>query len=108
MASATTSATPMRHQVARPSPTATPAPTSTGAIAAGNVRGRAPATHTFTGSRSLRELLELGPPPAEVGVLALLRLPGHVVEERRVAGQLLDASRAVVGHVQRRPQPAER
>jgi hypothetical protein len=44
----------------------------------------------------------------EVGVLALLRLLGHVVEERGVAGQLLDAGQPVIGRVERRLQHPQR
>src|SRR5262245_7017440 len=96
-------------------------PTTTGAAETGSVRGRAPATHLFMVTPSLagesmagesmagesmageswtvREPLELGPTLLEVRLLAFLRLFGHVVEERRVTGELLDAGEAVVGGV---------
>src|SRR6266511_4064654 len=59
-------------------------------------------------SRALREPVELGPALLEVGALAFLRLLAHVIEERRVAGELLDAGESVVGRVERRLQHAQR
>src|SRR3954451_6705369 len=81
-------------------------PTSTGAIAAGSVRGRAAMSQMRTGKRLRppRELREVGPALLHVGVAALLRLVAHVEEQRRVAGELLDAGEAVVGRVKRRLQ----
>src|SRR5215213_10164552 len=98
------------------SATAAAVPTSTGATAAPNVRGRAPCTHSDAdvtrppprnlrgrgSSGALGELVEVGLALLEVGALALLRFLTHVVEERRVAGELLDAGEAVVGRVARR------
>jgi len=52
-------------------------------------------------SRTLGELVEVGATLFEVGVLAFLRFLGHVVEERGVARELLDAGEAVVGRAQR-------
>src|SRR4051794_35037911 len=77
-------------------PAATAVPTTTGTIAAGSVRGRAPASHSFQpvgtgraagpagpgpltiGSRALRELVEVGLALLHVGVAALLGLFAHV------------------------------
>src|SRR5690242_18296426 len=58
-------------------------------------------------SGALREPVELGTTLLEVRLLALLRLLAHVIEERRVSGELLDAGEAVVGGVQRRLQHAQ-
>src|SRR4051794_9659210 len=84
--------------------TAAHVPTTTGAADTGSVRGRAPATHLFIASCSwaVREPLELRATLLEVRLLALLCFFGHVVEERRVAGELLDPGEAVVGRVARR------
>src|SRR3954471_11325593 len=101
MATAAIKAAAARHQTSLTSPTAHAVPTSTGTIAAGSVRGRAPATHLFTGSRTLRELPEVGPTLAHVRVPTFLRFFGLVVEQRRVARELLDAGEPVVGRVHR-------
>src|SRR5882672_5756117 len=103
MATAATSAATARHQTTFVSPTAHAVPTSTGTIAAGSVRGRAPATHLFTGaSRALRELAEVRLALADVGVAPFLCFLGLVVEQRGVACELLDAREPVVGRVHRR------
>src|SRR5207248_5003269 len=54
------------------------------------------------------ELVEVGLALLEVGALALLRFLTHVVEERGVAGELLDAGETVVGRVARRLDHAQR
>src|SRR3954447_25579287 len=59
-------------------------------------------------SGTLGELVEVGLALLEVGALALLRLLAHVVEERGIAGELLDAGEAVVGRVARRLDHAQR
>src|SRR4051794_4712662 len=81
-------------------------PTRTGAMAAGSVRGRAAMSQIRTGPalRSPRELREVGAALLDVGVAALLGLVAHVEEQRRVAGELLDAGEPVVGGVERRLQ----
>src|SRR4051812_14059344 len=94
------------------SATAAEVPTSTGATAAPNVRGRAPCTHNdadvMPTSGPLRELVERRLALLEVGALALLGLFTHVVEEGGVAGELLDPGETVVGRVARRLDHAER
>src|SRR5690349_6136467 len=83
-----------------PSPIASDVPTSTGATAAGSVRGRAATSQSLTGlngkarswraqpglcfSRALRELVEVRAPLLPVRVTALLGLLGRVEEEVRV------------------------
>src|SRR3954467_7799606 len=84
-----------------PSVPARAVPTSTGATAAGSVRGREATSQSRSGltaaraaagsrsgaargaarSRALRELAEVGLSLLAVGVTALLRLRGHVEEE---------------------------
>src|SRR3954447_25300611 len=59
-------------------------------------------------SGTLGELVEVGLALLEVGALALLRLLAHVVEERGIAGELLDAGEAIVGRVARRLDHAQR
>src|SRR6266851_4077329 len=69
----------------------------------------APPAPTQTGSsRSLGKFFELGAPTLEVRVLALLRLFAHVVEESRVARELLNTGETIVGSVHRRLQHAQR
>src|SRR3712207_8422595 len=82
---------------------ASPVPTSTGAIAAGSVRGRAATIHSRSGdcdaagrSGAAGELAEVGLALLLVGVTALLRLLRLVEEEVRVVGELLQAGRAVL------------
>src|SRR4051795_3872569 len=102
-----------------PSVAASAVPTSTGAAAAGNVRGRAAISQIRTGfrrpppfarrpdcrspwaslrgcSRPLRELGEVGPALGLVGLAALLRLVAGVEEQVGVVGELLDAGEAVL------------
>src|SRR5262245_42348478 len=93
--------------------TAAAVPTSTGAIAAGRVRGRAAITQILTGrlpsarSWSLRVLAEVWLTPLLVGVPPLLALLGHVEEERRVVGELLQAGDPVLFGVEARLQEAQ-
>src|SRR3712207_479266 len=88
---------------------ASPVPTSTGAIAAGSVRGRAATIHSRSGdcdaagrSGAPRELAEVGLALLLVGVTALLRLLRPVEEEVRVVRELLDARDAVLVGVEAR------
>src|SRR5829696_2674048 len=86
-------------------------PTSTGATAAGSVRGRAATSQSFSvlgRSGALRELAEVRLALLAVGVASLLRLLGSVEEEVRVVRQLLDAGEAVFGGVEARLQQAQR
>src|SRR3954452_17616787 len=85
-------------------------PTSTGAIAAGSVRGRAATSHSFSGLalRAAGELAEVGLALLLVGVTALLRLLGPVEEEVRVVGKLLDAGDPVLVGVEAGLQEAQR
>src|SRR5690348_12363968 len=79
-------------------------PTRTGATAAGSVRGRAAITQMRTvgfSSGPLRELGEVRLALLLVGVASLLRLLGHVEQQRRVARKLLDARQPVVRGVHR-------
>src|SRR3984885_10065572 len=89
-------------------------PTSTGATAAGSVRGRAAisqirtppgiaAADALTGAHLRRcalcpprKLREVGRTPLEIGVAALLGLLAHVEEEVGVVGELLDAGPPVL------------
>src|SRR5215211_4549335 len=85
-------------------------PTSTGATAAGSVRGRAAVIQSLTGEaplRPLRELAEVGLALLLVGVTALLRLLRLVEEEVRVVGELLDAGDAVLVRVEAGLQQAQ-
>src|SRR4249919_1232099 len=82
-------------------------PTSTGAIAAGSVRGRAANTQILK-SGPLRVLGEVRAASLLVGVPPLLTLLGHVEEERRVVGELLDAGEAVLGGVEARLEQPQR
>src|SRR6059036_3495737 len=83
-------------------------PTSTGAIAAGSVRGRAATSHIRNGtlpparrtgapdnSGPARKAREVRLALLDVGVAALLALLRHVEEHRGVAGELLDAGEPV-------------
>src|SRR4029453_205670 len=76
-------------------------PTSTGAIAAGSVRGRA-AISQILKSGPLRVLGEVRAASLLVGVAALLALLRHVEEQRRIVGELLDPRGAVLGCVEAR------
>src|SRR3954466_9637955 len=105
-----------------PSEPARAVPTSTGATAAGSVRGREATSQSRSGltapprclgprswgrrrrldlrSRALRELAEVGLALLAVGVASLLRLLRHVEEEVGVVRELLDAGEAVLGRVE--------
>src|SRR3954449_2309467 len=85
-------------------------PTSTGAMAAGSVRGRAAMSQIRTAPalRSPRELREVGAALLDVGVAALLGLVAHVEQQRRVAGELLAPRQPVLGGVERRLQHPQR
>src|SRR3954466_13679273 len=94
-----------------PSPTASEVPTSTGATAAGSVRGRAASSQSFSGlkgaarlrrSRALGELVEVRAPLLPVGVAAFLRLLGAVEEEVCVVRELLDPGEPVLVRVEAR------
>src|SRR3954449_8288183 len=89
-----------------PSVPASAVPTSTGATAAGSVRGREATSQSRSGltasprgrrrrldprSRTLWELAEVGLALLAVGVASLLRLLRHVEEEVGVVPELLDA-----------------
>ena len=76
---------PCRRGPARPQPAG---------FAAGRRSPRCAAA-SVTALRAPGELREVGPALLDVGVAALLGLLGHVEEQRRVAGQLLDAGEAV-------------
>src|SRR5215470_1360384 len=99
MASATTSAPRPGSVRTTPSWTATAVPARTGETAAASVAGRAASHHTRALLGALREAGEVGLALLDVGVTALLRLLAQVVQQRRVAGQLLDAGEAVVRRV---------
>src|SRR5207245_9184033 len=58
--------------------------------------------------RKPRKLREVRLPRLDEGVPALLRLVGQVVQQRRVAGQLLDAGQAVRVGVEGRLEEAQR
>src|SRR3978361_2477365 len=86
-------------------------PTSTGATAAGSVRGREATSQSRSGlkaSRALRELAEVGLSLLAVGVTALLRLLGCVEEEVGVVGELLDARQPVLSGVEARLEQPQR
>src|SRR6059036_1208713 len=93
-----------------PSVPASEVPTSTGATAAGSVRGRAATSQSLSGVRSgaLRELGEVGLALLLVRVTSLLGLLRHVEEEVRVVCQLLDAAQAVLGGVEAGLQQPQR
>src|SRR3954453_21505307 len=106
-----------------PSWPASAVPTSTGATAAGSVRGRAATSHRrrapptsgprpAPGSRPasgpLRELSEVGLALLGVGSASLLRLLRAVEEEVGVVRELLDSGQPVLGGVEARLQEAER
>src|ERR687893_648180 len=85
-------------------------PTSTGATAAGSVRGRAATSQSRSGlnSRALRELAEVRLALLAVGVASLLRLLASVEEEVRVVRELLDAAEPVLGRVEAHLQESQR
>src|SRR5947209_7488386 len=82
-----------------PSWTATAVPASTAETATASVAGRAARNQTRAGLGPLREAGEVGLALLDVRVTALLRLLAQVVQQRRVAGQLLDAGQPVVRRV---------
>src|SRR5215217_580419 len=81
-------------------------PTRTGAIAAGSVRGRA-AISQILKSGPLGVLREVGRTSLLVRVAALLTLLGHVEEQRRVVGELLESGVAVFDRVEARLEEAQ-
>src|SRR5215212_480863 len=91
-------------------PAASAVPTSTGATAAGSVRGRAATSQSRSGltrrraSRALGEFSEVGLALLDVGVATLLCLLGPVEEEVGVVGELLDTGDAVLVRVEARLQ----
>src|SRR3954453_22921803 len=94
-----------------PSLPARAVPTSTGATAAGSVRGRDATSQSRSGlkaSRALRELAEVGLSLLAVGVAPLRRPLRHVEEEVGVVRELLDAREAVLGRVEARLEEPER
>src|SRR3712207_5403240 len=109
MNSAPTSAATKVSALNVPSVAASAVPTSTGATAAGSVRGRAAMSQIRAAEGcscsmrataalwALRELREVGPALLLVGLAALLRLVGRVEEEVRVVRELLDAAQPVLG-----------
>src|SRR5687768_9054554 len=106
---------PARNGARSAAPTAVP--TSTGTTAAGSVAGRAAPSQTRAAlmpggrrrrSRKARVLREVGLPLLEERVLPLLRLLRQVVEQRRVAGELLQPREAVGVGVEGGLQEAQR
>src|SRR5436853_3137617 len=95
-----------------PSVPASEVPTSTGAMAAGSVRGRDATSHSRSGLsaalRALRESSEVRLSLLAVGVTALLRLLRHVEEEVGVVRELLDAGEPVVRRIEARLEEAQR
>src|SRR3954470_24689547 len=94
-----------------PSVPASAVPTSTGATAAGSVRGRAATAHRRrapTRSGPLRELAEVGLALLAVRVASLLRLLRCIEEEVGVVRELLDAGQAVLGGVEAGLQQPQR
>src|SRR4051812_43181086 len=94
-----------------PSVPASAVPTSTGATAAGSVRGRAATTHRRrapTRSGALRELAEVGLALLAVGVASLLRLLRCVEEEVGVVREQLDPGETVLGGVEARLEESQR
>src|SRR3954468_12359531 len=88
-------------------PCASAVPTSTGATAAGSVRGREASSQSRRVLGPLRELAEVGLALLLVGVTALLRLFGCVKEEVRVVGELLDPGDPVLVGVEAGLQEAQ-
>src|SRR3954465_8468978 len=107
-----TSAQAKRSGLNVPSVPASEVPTSTGATAAGSVRGRDATSQSRSGlkaaSRALREPVEVGLSLLAVGVTALLRLLRHVEEEVGVVRELLEAGEAVLGGVEAGLQEPQR
>src|SRR4029077_6951035 len=96
MLTATSSAANPAPHLAPPSCTAMAVAASTCATDAASVAGRTADHQTL---RALRELAEVGLALLDVSITALLRLLAHVVEVRRVAGELLDAGETVVRRI---------
>src|SRR5687767_6288356 len=107
---------PIRAQAKRsglkvPSDCASAVPTSTGATAAGSVRGRAATSQSFTVlglSGALRELAEVRLALLAVGVASLLRLLRPIEEEVGVVRELLDAGEPVLRRIEARLQQPQR
>src|SRR5262245_5730515 len=118
------SAVPFRSS---PALAASAVPTATGTTAAVSVTGRQARTHapseparlagtdgrgatssTGVPSGQPLEALVVRLPLLDVGVLPLLALFGHVEEQGRVAGELLEAELSVAVGVERALQTAER
>src|SRR5690242_11602077 len=87
--------------------TAAAVPTRTGAIAAGSVRGRAAINQRRMRLRAPWVLAEVGLAALHVRVAALLPLFGHVEEERRVVGELLEAGEPVLVRVEARLEQSQ-
>src|SRR5579864_3624998 len=87
---------------------ATAVPVRTGATDAASVAGRTADHHTRPRLGTLGEPCEVGFAFLDVCVPAFLRLFAQVVEEGRVAGQLLDTRKAVVRCVEPGLQHAQR
>src|SRR5690348_11213456 len=105
MLTATSSAANPAPHLAPPSWTAMAVAARTGATDAASVAGRTADHQTL---RALRELAEVGLALLDVSITALLRLFAHVVEERRVARELLDAREPVVRRIHSRLDHAQR
>src|SRR5579884_1147405 len=120
MNTAPSSAATKRRGWNTPAKPASAVPTSTGASAAGSVRGRAARSQVLTPrsraraqprsrrSRPAREAREIGPALLKVRVTALLRLLAHVEEQVRVVSQLLDARQAILVGVEAGLEHAQR
>src|SRR3981081_3014083 len=91
-----------------PSWTAAAVPARTGDTDAASVAGRAASHQTRAGLGPPGEAGEVRPALLDVRVTALLRLLAQVVQQRRVAGELLDAGQAVVGGVHAGLEHAQR
>src|SRR6185503_10117944 len=85
-----------------------PVPTSTGAIAAGNVGVRAATSQARAALRELRELAEVRLSLLDESIAAFLGLIADVVQERRVAAELCETRQPIGIGVERRLQQAER
>src|SRR3954452_11909019 len=107
-----TSAQANRSGLNVPSVPASDVPTSTGATAAGSVRGRDATSQSRSGlkaaSRALREPVEVRLSLFAVGVTALLRLLRQVEEELGVVRERLEAGEAVLRGVEAGLQEPQR
>src|SRR4051794_24208708 len=85
-------------------------PTSTGAIAAGSVRGRAAISQILKQAPlgPLGVLGEVRAAPLLVGIAPLLSLLAHVEEESRIVGELLDPGDPVLVRIEARLQQSQR